>query len=140
MKADLEEFGLDDDLPWIMSKSKPVFKNLVKKQARELALENLLRKKEGHSKMENLSYTRLEIQEYLRDPKLSINQAKAEPVWKDLENILREDSQPNQKSTDTQCHSFQCRVIRENITENRNYMEVLSSKMDNMIVYITSSL
>ena len=35
VKADLEEFGLDDDLPWIMSKSKPVFKNLVKKQARE---------------------------------------------------------------------------------------------------------
>ena len=76
VRMDLEEFGLDEDLNWIVSKSKPVFKNLVKKQARLLALEQLLKKKEGHSKMMNLSYTKLDMQEYLKDPKISSNQAK----------------------------------------------------------------
>ena len=35
-----------------------------------------------------------------------------------------------QESTDTQSHSFQCRVIQENITLTGNYMEVFSPNMD----------
>ena len=39
VRMDMEEPGLrSEDLVWIKKKSKPVFKNLVKKQASELAL------------------------------------------------------------------------------------------------------
>ena len=138
-KTDLEEFGIDVDLHWITSKSKLVFKKIVKTQARELALQNLLRKKEHHSKMINLSYTSLEMQEYLMDPKISINQAKTifrirTRMEKFGENFKC--GQPTkpcplcQESTDTQSHSFQCRVIQENITLTGNYMEVFSPNMD----------
>ena len=42
VKVDLQELLIDDDLRLIKNKSKNVFKNLVKKQTLELALEKLL--------------------------------------------------------------------------------------------------
>ena len=35
-----------------------------------------------------------------------------------------------QESTDTQSHSFQCKVVRENVTVNGNYIEIFSTKGD----------
>ena len=76
VKADLKELGIGDDLSWIMKKSKMSFKSLVKKQVRELALLKLSQKKQGHSKMSNLNYTNLEIQEYLKKKDITPTQAK----------------------------------------------------------------
>ena len=62
VKRDLESFGIPNELDWIKVKSKWSFKALVKKQAREIAIETLIDKKETHSKMEDLEYSELLMQ------------------------------------------------------------------------------
>ena len=62
VKRDLESFGIPNELDWIKVKSKWSFKALVKKQAREVAIETLIDKKETHSRMEDLEYSELSMQ------------------------------------------------------------------------------
>ena len=64
VKSDLEDFDIPIDLEMIKSKSKEVFKKIVKKKAAEYCFRMLLRKKEGHSKMEKLDYMELGIKPY----------------------------------------------------------------------------
>ena len=59
VKLDLEDLQIPEDLEYIKSKSKDSFKNLVKMKSLEFALNELNLKKEKHSKMQNLSYTKL---------------------------------------------------------------------------------
>ena len=63
---DMKEFGMEPDLEEIWSKSNFSFKALVKKQTKQLALTNLNKTKEKHSKMENLQYAELGMQKYLK--------------------------------------------------------------------------
>ena len=65
------------DLQFIESKSKSEFKNLVKRKAREYAFMNFLEKKEGHSKMNNLFYSALDMQDYLKAGHLTTEEAQA---------------------------------------------------------------
>ena len=76
VRNNLEEFGLPEDFGFLKSKSKSSFKNLVKKKAREIALEQLLENKEKHSKMKNLDYSELKLQQYFQLPEISIAQAR----------------------------------------------------------------
>ena len=50
------------------SKSKESFKSYVKVKAEEYSLENYSRKQQKHSKMNNLQYTEIKMQEYLKTP------------------------------------------------------------------------
>ena len=50
------------------SKSKESFKSYVKVKAEEYSLEKLSRKQQKHSKMNNLQYTKIKMQEYLKTP------------------------------------------------------------------------
>ena len=61
VRKDLTEFGIKEDLKWMEGKSKLAFKKIVKELARELALKQLIKKKESHTKMMNLSYPALEM-------------------------------------------------------------------------------
>ena len=64
-KQDLVDFGLNLDLDFILSKSKWSVKNLIK--AKEYSFYSFLEKKEAHSKLLNLIYSNLEMQEYLKE-------------------------------------------------------------------------
>ena len=61
VKMDLIDFGIEVDLQLIKSKSTEVFKSLVKGKAYEYAFDNLMEKKEEHSKLEHLFYYQLGI-------------------------------------------------------------------------------
>ena len=76
-KLDLAEFEIPEDLDFIKKKSKLSFKQLVRSQVREISLEKLLNAKQKHSKMINLFYVELEIQEYLKEKSINTSQAKA---------------------------------------------------------------
>ena len=69
VKSNLEEFGMSVDLDWIRKQSVFKFKNLVKNYARELALDILNQDKSGHSKMDNLFYVELNMQNYFKRQK-----------------------------------------------------------------------
>jgi len=76
VKTDLRDFGIDCNLESIKSKSKEVFKKLVKVKAREYAFNQLLSKKGSYSKMKHLEYDDFRIQNYLVDNRLSIEEKK----------------------------------------------------------------
>ena len=91
VKIDLEDFQIPCSFDYIQSKYKEAFKKLVKVKAKEFALNNLKKKQGTHSKMWNVTYKDLKIQDYL----------------------LREDIKPSDKKT-----IFRYRTRMENFGEN----------------------
>ena len=76
IKTDLADFGISNDLSFIRSKSIGWFKKLEKSRAQEYELNRLNKVKSSHSKMDNLSYNKLELQEYLKLKNCNSTQAK----------------------------------------------------------------
>ena len=74
VRRDLVDFSIPCSFQFIESKSAEVFKKLVKRQAKEYALGSLQSKKAKHSKMDNVSYTNLESQEYFKSDQISNDQ------------------------------------------------------------------
>ena len=74
VKDDLADLNIPYTLEIIEKKSKETFKIIVKAKAKELALTNLLSKKESHSKLDNITYRELKMQEYFQSDKFSIEQ------------------------------------------------------------------
>ena len=66
VKIDLADFHILPNLKEIKKKSKNCFKKMVKIKAKEYELSTLLKRKQTHTKMSNLSYSKLEMQEYLK--------------------------------------------------------------------------
>ena len=67
VKTDLKDFDLPIDLDWIKEKSTYSFNALVKRKSIEYAFFSYLEKKELHSKLDNLFYRGLKLQNYLCD-------------------------------------------------------------------------
>ena len=144
VRGDLEMFGICDELNWIKSKSRLTFKALVKKQARELALVTLMNKKEKHSKMDDLMYVELSMQNYLKDEKIRVQEARIlfkfrtrmAKFWGNFKGGRPPQQCPVCKepgSVDTQLHSFQCKVLAENINMEGNYSEMFTTNIDKNI-------
>ena len=74
IKLDLEEFNIPIDLEYISSKSKDSFKKIVKRKSKELALRKLLKSKANHSKMTNLEYDTIQMQNYFLREDVKIEQ------------------------------------------------------------------
>ena len=72
----IKDLEITEDLDVIKSKTKDTFKKHVKQKAREAALELLLKKKSKHSKLNNLEYTELTIQNYFKSKGISKEQAR----------------------------------------------------------------
>ena len=79
VKQNLEEFELPSCLEAIQAMSTFQFKSLVKKRAKQYELTKLLELKEekANSKMRNLTYSELKIQDYLLLKAINISEAKS---------------------------------------------------------------
>ena len=135
VKVDLDQLGLSENLNWIKEKSKWGFKNLVKKQVSELALLELLNLKETHSKMANLEYTSLEMQAYLKNKNISVEQAKMLFKFRTRMATFSENFKGGKQiqacplcfnNADMQKHSVLCKIIQENIHIKGRYEEIFS--------------
>ena len=75
------------------------FKELVRSKAKEVALETLNKMKKKLSKMDNIFYLDLEIQDYLKDRRLKTSLAKAVFKFKtrmaNLSENFKEGAKPN---------------------------------------------
>ena len=80
VKQDMQDFKMEINLSSIKKKSAMAFKNLVRKKANEFEYNQLMKMKQTHSKMSNLNYTKLEIQNYLKLGKL--NTAEAQTLFR----------------------------------------------------------
>ena len=81
-KLDFEDFGIDLDIETLQRKSKESFKTDTKLKAAEYELERLLVIKEKHTKMQNLSYTELKMQGYLKMKGMSKDIAQSLFKWR----------------------------------------------------------
>ena len=75
IKKDLSDFDIADSYENIASFSKVTFKARVKKACETKSLEYLLRIKSGQSKGKELSYSKLQLSEYLKNPLLNLNES-----------------------------------------------------------------
>ena len=76
VKEDLADFEMSQDLDFISSKSNFSFKNLVRTKSKEYAWEKFMTKKVTHSKMDDLWYPKLNLQEYLQTNKFTAEEVK----------------------------------------------------------------
>ena len=77
VKNNLLAFGMDINLDKIEAMSKWIFKSLVKRKAKEFAFMYFMEQKSNHSKMNNLWYSDLQIQKYLKCEQMSTAEAMA---------------------------------------------------------------
>ena len=81
-KQDLEDFGLPEFFENFEGKSKESVKKLVNKKSMEYALEKFLKIKIKHSKMDNLSYYELKMQDYLKLDQFTVEENKLILLWR----------------------------------------------------------
>ena len=89
IRKDLDTFGLNADLDWVTSMTKLKYKNLFKLKSKEVALNQLIEQKKMHSKMNNLNYSELSIQSYLKTKNISVRQAQTNPIHNNTVLIAR---------------------------------------------------
>ena len=75
VRMDLQDFGLCPNLDSIKSTSKHAFKRMVKCKAKKYALQSFLQKKENHSKLKDLYYSDLKMQNYFLSDDLTVEQS-----------------------------------------------------------------
>ena len=91
--------------------------------------------KEGHSKMDNLFYLELSMQGYLKDERNNVEDARIffrfrtrmARLWENFKGGRLPQPFPvckEVKSVDTQVHSFQCRLIQENVNIGGKYKDI----------------
>ena len=138
VRNNLEEFGLPEDFGFLKSKSKSSFKNLVKKKAREIALEQLLENKEKHSKMKNLDYSELKLQQYFQLPEISIAQARNIFKYRTRMLPFGENFRGQKESVicplchthpDSQVWCLRCPAMRKEISDNANVDDIHTDEL-----------
>ena len=133
VRGDLEDFQIPCSLDSIAAKSKESFKNLVKGKVKDFSLKKLKTEQSKHSKMKELHYSDLKIQNYLTDPNLTPNQMRTIFRYRTRMEKFGENFRGGKLSVtcplcrvhlDNQAMSFHCSVIKDNIDVNGDISDV----------------
>ena len=135
VKTDLIDFQIPVDLEFLKTKSSNAFKNFVKVKVRKYEYERLMEIKtvKCKSKMKNLYYSELKIQEYLELKEMNARQAKIlfkfrvrmAPFGENYKGGLDTPPCPLCSShPDTQSESFQCLKMKKLIDVKGEYSEI----------------
>ena len=138
VKKDLEDFSIPCSFEYIRSKSKDAFKKLVKVKAREFALRKLRKKQESHSKMEKLEYKEIKIQNYLTREDINTKQKKIVFKYRTRMATFGENYRGGRSQVicplcelhlDNQEMSYECPIVRSEITINGNISDIYREDM-----------
>ena len=132
------DFNLPEDLELIKKKTIFSWKSIVKKKAKEFELRKMMKIKEtkNKSKMKELNYEKLEIQEYFKT--LDVNQAKT--MFRFRTRMAQFDGNFNGNGCISLCplcgdHSdlqhlcFACPVVLEKVAISQEYESIFGSKI-----------
>ena len=145
----LEEFGIVKNLDKIQSMSKYSFKKLVMKKAREFEFDRFLNIKASKSKMSNLSYTCLEIQDYLLLKSMNTSQAKALFKFRLRMAPFGENFRGGSNKVlcplcglhpDGQEESFSCQKMRQMINIQGKYKQIFGWKFPKELIQTIQSI
>ena len=138
VNGDLKDFGINLSMQQIKLKSKSSFKGLVKKKAKEFAFEYLSKLKDQHSKMNNLFYTKLGVQEYLKSKEISVKAAKNLFKWRTRSACFKSNYKNNYSNLlcpfghnveDPQEHSLSCFEERNGFKIIFQYTDLFKSNI-----------
>ena len=132
-KQNLEEFGITTNMEEIVKMSKTKFKNLIKKKAQDYEFKRLMEIKSRKSKLKDIRYNELKIQDYLLLETMNASQAKAifkfrvrmAPFGENYRGGLSTVLCPLCKlHPDGQQESFKCKEIQKIINVEGNYGDI----------------
>ena len=137
VQKNLEDFELDMTLDDLKKKSANSFKRIMKIKSKEYTLNYLIEIKDSHSKMDNLEYPELKLQNYLRDDEIPLNEARNLYRFRTRVANFKENFKNGHQSCaipcplclvqpDTQAHSLQCPEIREKIDVKGTYSDIFN--------------
>ena len=138
VKKDLSDLKIKLSLEEIESKSKITFKNLVKVRIQEYALDSLNEKKFQHSKMDDVIFTELKIQDYLVSEELSLAQKQNIFLFRTRMSDFHENFRGGNQSipckmcslhVDSQNHSVNCIEIRKHVKMSGKYDDIFTQKV-----------
>ena len=141
VKQDLSDFEISADFNELKKKSIGSFKQLVRRKAKEYAFYTFLEKQASHSKLDNICYTELKLQDYLEN--MSANEAQTVFSYRTRMANFKENyrgpggPQPCPLCNlhlDTQSLSFQCPLVKNNVKLEGKYNTIFSNKIDKTLV------
>ena len=143
VKVDLIDFGIPIDLEVIRSKSKLSWANFVKRKSKEYAWKKLMVAKIGHSKMDNLWYSQLKMQDYLQTSKFhkqEVNlifsfRTRTANFGENFRNGRTQVPCPLcQVHLDSQAMAFQCIKLKSEINMRGNYEDLFKDDIPSELV------
>ena len=135
---DLSDLNIKADLQALEGMAKSTFKNLVKCKGMEFALDQLNTEKFKHSKMENLVYTDLQVQDYLLSTEITTEQKRNLFLFRtrmanNLENFRNGDmAQPCKMChlfRDSQSHGVNCYETMKYVKIKGNLQEIYTNNI-----------
>ena len=138
VKVDLADLNIRQDLAFISSFSKLSFKNLVKQRIKEYSLDVLKERKYRHTKMDDVLYTELKIQDYLLSEELTVDQKRVVFLYRTRmanysENYRGKDPPKPCKvcklHVDCQAHGVRCLETRKHIKTIGKFDEIFSGNI-----------
>ena len=125
VQDDFKDLDLPFEFEYLKSKSKEQFKRIVKTKTEEYELKRLQQKQSKHSKMSNLYYTEIILQDYFKTEGITTEEALNMFKWRVCMAPLGENFRNNKtyvncplcdEHLDNQSMVFRCRIMRSNIT------------------------
>ena len=146
VRQDLRDLKIEENLSFFKSKSSESFKLFVKRKIMEFEFECLMNLKDrvNRSKMNDLSYTKLEMQIYLMLE--NINKAGAQTLFKyrvRMANFGENYRGGPSPVSCPMCHTHldnqkmafeNCQVLRQNISINGSYTSIFSTSVNSEVV------
>ena len=138
VKTDLDDFKIPINFEFIAAKSREAFKKLVKTKASELALVKLLETKAGHTKLENLEYYELGIQDYFKRDDITNEHKQMLFTYRTRMAEFGENYRGGSDRKmcpycnthiDSQALGFQCPIIQSHVKVEGDYRDIFSENI-----------
>ena len=143
VKEDLDDFEIPQDLKYIKSKSEISFKNLVRTKSKEFSWNKHMTAKMSHSKMDDLWYSNLNLQEYMKTNKFSADEVRTIFAYRTRMAKFKENFRNGSENIpcplcqihfDKQSMAFQCPMIKDNVELKGNYEDVFKEDIPKELV------
>jgi hypothetical protein len=131
VREDLSEFRIEPNLDSLKNKSSNAFKKFVKIKASEYEFRKLMELKQKHSKMDSLSYSRLEMQNYLKLENCDARGARTVFKYRTRMALYGE----NFRQNDNQAMGFNnCQVTKINVQIQGLYTDLFKQNVPKILV------
>ena len=141
VRADMKKVGMPATLEFLTSKSKDVFKGLVKNKIKAYEFSSFMQ--ERGSKTVNLNYTHLNMQEYLLLENMTKNQAIVLFKFRTRMAPFVENFRAGKMNSpcplclshlDSQEESFNCVVLKKVLVLKGNYSDIFTNKISEELI------